>query len=85
MDATPTWTARRRLTLIGLIAGPAVLLLSSVFIIPDASGGMRATFDAMAAEPVRRWVSSRLGNSTFVPTSTGSSRGWKVRSFCVIF
>ncbi|MGN8025593.1 hypothetical protein [Microbacterium sp. 22242] len=68
MDATPTWTARRRLALIGLIAGPALLLLSSVFIIPDAPGGMRATFDAMAAQPWLLLVQSVLEAAGFAVT-----------------
>ncbi len=51
MEWTSTQAVRFRLTLSGLVAGPALLVASSAFIVPESSDGLRATFDAMAAQP----------------------------------
>jgi hypothetical protein len=60
MNWTSTDAARRRVVVAGLIAGPAVLLASNAFIVLDAPGGMRAEFDAMAAQPWLLLVQSVL-------------------------
>ncbi|QAY61364.1 hypothetical protein ET475_16200 [Microbacterium protaetiae] len=51
MTTTTTLATRWRLILTGLILGPALLVTSNAFIIPEPPGGMRAAFDAMAAQP----------------------------------
>lgn len=51
MEWTPTELARWRLALIGLMLGPALLVVSNVFIVPEGPGGMRGSFDAIAAQP----------------------------------
>lgn len=60
MNWTSTDAARRRVVVAGLIAGPAMLLASNAFIVPDVPGGMRAEFDAMAAQPWLLLVQSLL-------------------------
>ena len=50
MHSTSTDAVRRRIVVIGLIVGPLLLVLSNAFTIQE-SDSMRATFDAMAANP----------------------------------
>ncbi|MGB4137370.1 MAG: hypothetical protein WA971_12450 [Microbacterium sp.] len=65
MEWTSTKAVRWRLSLVGLIAGPVLLVVSSVFIVPGGSGGMRADFDAMAARPWLLVVQSALEAAGF--------------------
>jgi hypothetical protein len=60
MNWTSTDGVRRSVVVTGLIAGPVLLVASNAFIVPDAAGGMRAEFAAMAAKPWLLLVQSLL-------------------------
>lgn len=60
MNWTSTDGVRRYVVVTGLMAGPALLVASNAFIVPDAPGGMRAEFAAMAAQPWLLLVQSLL-------------------------
>lgn len=51
MQWSSTQVARWRLVLSGMIAGPALLVVSCLFVAPDGEGGMRAAFEAITAQP----------------------------------
>ncbi|MBS1697663.1 MAG: hypothetical protein JST25_04585 [Actinobacteria bacterium] len=68
MEQTSTQIAQWRLALIGLILGPALLVVSNAFIVPESSGGMRASFDAIATQPWLVLVPSVLEAAGFALT-----------------
>lgn len=82
MNWTSTDAARRRIVTGGITAGPALLLLSTAFTAPDQPGGMRATFDAMAASPWLLLVESLLeavGFTVALASYAGATHALRVR------
>lgn len=79
-QAARSQTVRRRVVLWGLVVGPALLLLSSALIVPEASGGMRATFDAMAAQPGMLIAQSAVEAAGFcVSLAAFAAAAWRVQ------
>lgn len=68
MNWTQTDGARRRVVMIGLILGPAMLTASNAFVIQAQSDSMRAGFDAMTANPTMLLVQSLLEGVGFMIT-----------------